>query len=390
MSKADTTGDGFTRHVFLIPGFHPAPPRWHRAQYRREVQRQAQISGYLIEVDSDTDAGWQVRYSGPNGTAGSTVEVLAWDDLVRARLTLGPLPTLAALLHSLAAGMAAGLPVRYARVRPAVLIPALYPYLAVIMTLILGALAGWAVAALIGLGALVTIPLTAAVSVWLLLSRDIAGIRLLGLGYSWFQLSPDAMPPELGARLGEWEDRVRTALAGPADEVLIVGHSAGAFLGQMLASRVLDAGGARLALMGLGSVTPMLSLQPRAAALRLALSRLSDDPELTWVEVGAPPDGMSFGLADPVAVSGLGSRDKPLVLSARFSDTITRDDEDSPQPLVIRHFQYMRAFENPGAYDYFAITAGPQSLARRFAGRRSSPSVIRTPARGRAGGSCPT
>jgi hypothetical protein len=33
------------------------------------------------------------------------------------------------------------------------------------------------------------------------------------------------------------------------------------------------------------------------------------------------------------------------------------------------HFQYMCAFDRPGSYDYFRITAGPQTLADRYAGR---------------------
>ena len=37
------------------------------------------------------------------------------------------------------------------------------------------------------------------------------------------------------------------------------------------------------------------------------------------------------------------------------------------------HFQYLCAFDRPGDYDYFAITAGPVPLARRFAHRRHSP-----------------
>ncbi|PKP83835.1 MAG: hypothetical protein CVT80_11685, partial [Alphaproteobacteria bacterium HGW-Alphaproteobacteria-2] len=40
------------------------------------------------------------------------------------------------------------------------------------------------------------------------------------------------------------------------------------------------------------------------------------------------------------------------------------------------HFQYLCAFDRPGDYDYFAITAGPQRLAERFAGRTHSPGRI--------------
>jgi hypothetical protein len=40
------------------------------------------------------------------------------------------------------------------------------------------------------------------------------------------------------------------------------------------------------------------------------------------------------------------------------------------------HFQYLCAFDRPGEYDYFRITAGPLTLAERFRGRGHSNSRI--------------
>ena len=49
------------------------------------------------------------------------------------------------------------------------------------------------------------------------------------------------------------------------------------------------------------------------------------------------------------------------------------------QHIFRLHFQYLCAFDRPGDYDYFAITAGPRTLGDRFAGRQASPSRIETP-----------
>jgi hypothetical protein len=43
------------------------------------------------------------------------------------------------------------------------------------------------------------------------------------------------------------------------------------------------------------------------------------------------------------------------------------------------HFQYLCAFDRPGDYDYFRITAGPLTLEERFRGRKPSASRIVTP-----------
>jgi hypothetical protein len=84
-----------------------------------------------------------------------------------------------------------------------------------------------------------------------------------------------------------------------------------------------------------------------------------------------------------VAVTGVAPAGKrwPLVLSAAFSQTLTPARWRALRWRFFRlHFQYLCAFDNlPGRaddYDYFRITAGPMTLARRFAGRAPSKSRI--------------
>jgi len=51
----------------------------------------------------------------------------------------------------------------------------------------------------------------------------------------------------------------------------------------------------------------------------------------------------------------------------------------TPDPVITLfrlHFQYLCAFDRPKDYDYFRITAGPQTLAQRFTGRPPSKSRI--------------
>jgi hypothetical protein len=102
--------------------------------------------------------------------------------------------------------------------------------------------------------------------------------------------------------------------------------------------------------------------------------------------VTAPGDGCAFALCDPVAVSGVAGPGKrwPLVLSAAFSRPCRRRRRAALRwRFFERHFQYLNAFDNlpdgPGAYDYFAVTAGPRTLARRgFRPQAPSASRIET------------
>ena len=184
----------------------------------------------------------------------------------------------------------------------------------------------------------------------------------------------------------EFAVTIRAALAGGCNEVLVVGHSSGAHLAiSILADMIRDGlpePRPALGFLSLGQVVPMVSFLPEARRLRGDLYRLSACDELTWVDVTAPGDGCSFALCDPVAVTGVAAPGKiwPLVISAAFSQTLSPAWWKTLRWRFFRlHFQYLCAFDQPGIYDYFRITAGPQTLAARFAGRAPSKSRIETP-----------
>ena len=144
------------------------------------------------------------------------------------------------------------------------------------------------------------------------------------------------------------------------------------------AGRVPESGPA-LSLLTLGQVVPMISFLPEATRLRADLAYLSTRAEHFWLDVTAPGDGCAFALCDPVAVSGVAPEGKrwPLVISAAFTQTLSAERWRALRWRFFRlHFQYLCAFDRPGDYDYFRITAGPQTLARRFAGRTPSRSRI--------------
>jgi hypothetical protein len=95
--------------------------------------------------------------------------------------------------------------------------------------------------------------------------------------------------------------------------------------------------------------------------------------------VTAPGDGCAFALCDPVAVTGVAPEGQrwPLVISAAFSQTLSPARWKALRWRFFRlHFQYLCAFDRPGDYDYFQITAGALTLGQRFAGRAPSRSRI--------------
>jgi hypothetical protein len=179
-------------------------------------------------------------------------------------------------------------------------------------------------------------------------------------------------------------EAISAALQTDADEVLVVGHSSGAHLGVSVLADLIRAGrapddGPALSFLTLGQVVPMVSFLPEAHRLRADLQYLSARDELTWVDVTAPGDGCAFALCDPVAVSGVAPAGKkwPLVFSAAFTQSLSPARWKELRWRFFRlHFQYLCAFDRPKDYDYFQITAGPRTLAARYAGRPPSKSRI--------------
>ena len=391
------------RRVFYIPGYDPIHPRRYRELYRKEAAAQAAISGYEIGLRPKTTKGpygWHVEAAIEGAEVEADVEALVWSDIVRDSMSNSIPATYLQLAQTAWIYIASGALGRLMRLRKGPVIAALYPVAMLLGQLVLALLAGWG--CVWGIGALdghlrdwVT-PLDgwllgacvgAVVLRWFKAQDSRFFAYYLMHDYAYSARHRGANPPELEARLAEFADRIAEALQGEADEVLVVGHSSGAHLGVSVLADLIRAGrvpgdGPALGFLTLGQVVPMVSFLPRAQRLRADLQYLSVRDELTWVDVTAPGDGCAFALCDPVAVSGVAPEGKrwPLVVSAAFTQTLSPSRWKELRWRFFRlHFQYLCAFDRPGDYDYFRITAGPLTLAERYRDRVPSKSRIEKP-----------
>lgn len=384
----------FRRRVLYIPGFDPIPPRRYRELYKREGAEQARISGYGLSFGPRRERkgfGWGVSGDFDGIRTESEIGVLVWADIVAASMGQSIPATYGQLVRTAWAYIGSGALWRLMRLRRGPVIAALYPVVVLLAQLLTALAVGWGLGAtlgwLTGLGWWLGLPVLLAVTAaGLILWRRYDGrffAYYLMHDYAFTAQHAGAYPPALEERLAQFSDRIAQTLAGDWDEVLVVGHSSGAYLAVSVLSDLIRAGrvpqGAHLSLLTLGHVVPMASFLPRANRLRADLRYLAARPELDWVDVTAPGDACSFGLCDPVTVTGVepGDRRHPLVLSAAFARTLSPEKQRELRWRWFRlHFQYLCAFDRPGDYDYFAITAGPLRLGQRFAGRSHSPGRI--------------
>ena len=410
MTEPAANGEVRRRRVFYIPGYDPIHPRRYRELYRKEGADQAAISGYAMGLAPKKGGGpygWHVTATIGGVAVSADVEVLVWSDIVRGSMATSIPATYLQLLQTAWIYITSGALRRLMWLRKGPVIAALYPVGMLILQLIVAIAAGALAAGLLirglnfvlglagfGLGSVapflrwpVLLTVMTLVLRWFKAKDGRFFAYYLMHDYAYSAGSGGANPAALEVRMAQFGDIIAAALAQDYDEVLIVGHSSGAHLGVSVLADLIRAGrvplGPALGFLSLGQVVPMVSFLPKAHRLRADLAYLSPRPELTWIDVTAPGDGCAFALCDPVAVSGVAPPDKlwPLVFSAAFTQTLSPERWKQLRWKFFRlHFQYLCAFDRPGDYDYFQITAGPLTLAQRYAGRAQSKSRIDVPA----------
>ncbi len=400
------------RRVFYIPGYDPIHPRRYRELYRKEAAMQAEISGYEISLKPQSPAesktcktrrpyGWQVHAELDGCQVQTEFSVLVWSDIVRDSMEASIAGTYLQLIRTAWIYISSGTLWRLMRLRKGPVIAALYPVGMLLIQALLAFLLLWGCVAVwsqaISLFLAGPQPWFAQLPGW--------GIGLMGFSglmrwfkkqdgkifayylmhdYAYSAASRGANPPELEVRIADFKAEISAALtAGACDEVLVVGHSSGAHVGVSVLADLIREGlpmeRPEIGFLTLGQVVPMVSFLPRADRLRGDLQYLSQRDELAWVDVSAPGDGCAFALCDPVSVSGVAPADKrwPLVFSAAFTQTLSPARWAELRWRFFRlHFQYLCAFDRPGDYDYFRITAGAETLRRRYKNRKASNSRI--------------
>ena len=368
-------------------GTSPAPTDSHAPAVATDRERR-QAAGQRMAAATPRQAGTDAppASAAPARRVETEIEVLVWSDVVAASMGRSILATYGQLLRTAWIYIVSGALVAMMRLRRGPVLAALYPVAVLLVQALLAAVAataaGWATTRLAPWWVALAPAAVAFVAVLIGCKRLDGRLfaHYLMHDYAFTARLRGAYPPELEARITRFADRLAETLADDWDEVLVVGHSSGAYLAVSVLAELTrrESPDPRLALLTLGHVVPMAAFLPQARRLRGDLATVSASP-IPWVDVTAPGDACSFGLCDPVATSGVEpeTRNGPLVLSAAFSQTL------SPQRLrALRHrwfrlhFQYLCAFDHPESYDYFAITAGPLTLAERFAGRRHSPGRI--------------
>ncbi|SED91512.1 hypothetical protein [Bradyrhizobium erythrophlei] len=235
----------------------------------------------------------------------------------------------------------------------------------------------------VGLPLFVSIPVAIAVFVGLLGAL----LKLLdGRTYTLYLMSDQIFTWNYAHRRHpEWDERieqfaghlVEVTKKSDADELIIVGHSSGSFLGLEILSRALEIDpelghrGPKAMLLTIGANLPIVGFLPASRAFRERLQKLAVEPSIDWVDCQSVTDVMNFYPFEPVTGHGIHvgkAQRNPRIMDVQFRDIIDPKNWSTFRRHPFRgHAQFFMANEQPNAYDFFMMMCGPVSLGDRAA-----------------------
>ena len=370
------------RHIFYVEGYDPRGAEGYHRLFARELARFVKTWGVEanlseLVLDDDDIAHWSVATKAPNWQTVTRYEFVRFEHVIAAAGARPMVRQIARTLHWMFDDVASGALWRTVRaawrfaLHLTVLQAPLLAWLA--LTLAAGCRAGIAIAHATGS---VPVGLLAAAVVWAALFALLRPLSdrsvLLRVANGWSVMRDFARgrPSGYDRPVEAFAQRlVAAARAGEADEILIIGHSAGGLTAPIITTRALDLDpdlgrhGPRVTLVTVGSLLPAFALHPAADRMRAAVLRIAVEPNVRWVDCQARKDIMNFWDFDPVAgiaVEVVGARMNPIVWPVRLRDMLTDAAYDRVRGSQFRmHYQYVMANDRRAPYDYFLLVCGP-------------------------------
>lgn len=376
------------RHVFYFSGFDPRGASHYHTLYTAEAKAQAATNGLNLEIGKRRRVGklanaWQITRAG--GSTETEYEFLRWDDIIRRHWPKNELELLKSAVPVYWVFLKANLIGRLFKIAWSSALTVTYPIVA-----FLGLFALALVFALVSS----VLPLALGFPWWLgiipgaaVLIGSVFLARWLDERFRsyWLLRTYGLMQPWAYGQIPDLDERIRDFARhiverireGDADEVLLVGHSVGTILTIPLVAEMLKLepelgqNGPAFALVSLGNCIPLVSLLPGSVKLRTDMKTVATAPGVLWFDFSARRDGASVTQVDPLAVSGVARPEgiplRPVQLPVRIVKMFPPEKYAVVKKDVFRiHFQYVMASELQTDYDFFAITAGSQSLASRY------------------------
>jgi Alpha/beta hydrolase family len=374
------------RHVIYAAGYEPRGAQGYYKLFRRECDRFQRVWPVSLttqpgDFDSEDFARWLIDVQASNWQVSTTYDFLRLERFIRSDLAAPLVRHVPSSLGWIIDDLLSGAQFRIFRASWRFGLHLLFVQLVLLAWLALAVATGVTVGVVtdhLGLPAPVGIvaSLLVGLASFLVLQPVADRWAAIQIPSCWVMLR------RFGRGRATWLDHVvdigarrliAVAQGKEADEVVVVGHSAGGVIASAVVARALeidpDLGrrGPRLVLLTLGSVMPAVALHPAARRMREVVRRLAAEPTLAWIDCQSRKDVMTFLNFDPVDGIGVdvgASRRNPVTWRVRFKDMLSPEDYRRLRWKFFRvHFQYIMASDRPSPYDYILLIGGPVAIA---------------------------
>ncbi len=380
------------RHIIYIQGYDPRGLAQYYRMFRTELRKfgrlyqlSATVSRPKAAADGET-ASWTIETKGADWQTRTDYDFLRFEDFIQNDLAT---PIWRTVFHAVWIYwrlVFSGTIARFARANWRFATFITYPHI----VLLLEALGGAAIAfafetGLDALGVPRLFSIAAATALFVALvgttlkytENNTYALYLLSDTIWTWQFS-HRQRPEWDARIDRFAQHlINVTKTSDADEIVIVGHSSGSFLGTEILARALhldpDLGRrrSRVVLLTLGGNYPIVGFHRVSQPFRDHLQLLALEPSIDWIDCQARKDVMNFYQFDPIESHGIRlgpERRNPTIVPVRFRDIVRADHYRKFRWQFFRmHFQFVMANDQPNPYDFFMIVCGPVPLTERMA-----------------------
>jgi hypothetical protein len=302
------------RRVFYAEGYDPQGAAGYYRLFKQASKSFVKVWPIAIELgqlklDSDFLAHWDIEASGSDWRVSTRYEFLRLEDIVKSRMSQPLWRQIPRALRWALDDLWSGTTLRIFKASNRFAIH-LIGFQLIVMTGVgvsfAAGLLGYILAARFA-----DFPFAAALIV--AAASTVAFIKLLQpLAVRWFGLQIGCCWPHL-REFGRGEPSafdplidmfahriVAAAHANDADEIVVVGHSAGGVFAPAVMARALDLDpglgrcGPGLVLLTLGSIMPAVAFHPGAAQLRILVQRIMAEPSVVWIDCQSRTDWLNF------------------------------------------------------------------------------------------------
>jgi hypothetical protein len=379
------------RHIIYVQGYDPRGLAQYYRMFRTELRKFGalyQLATTMSRPKSSPDgetASWTIDTSGPDWQTRTSYDFLRWEDLIQPDLTW---PIWRTLVYGISvfwrlifSGTFGGFWRAHWRFATFVFYPHFVLLLealgAVLMALVLGMILD-AFRIPSGLIAAAGVAIFVAVLGTLLKYTEKYTYLLYLMSDHVFTMQfAHRKRPQWDARIDRFAQHlVDTVRTSDAQEIVIVGHSSGSFLGVEILARALDIDPdlgrrkPRVVLLTIGGNLPVVGFHAASRLFREHLRRLAIEPSIDWIDCQSRKDVMNFYPFDPITGHGIDAgpaRRNPTIVPIRFREIVRSDYYNRFRWQFFRvHFQFVMANERPHAYDFFMIVCGPVPLKERM------------------------